>query len=98
MGFIFFVKFHLWKITDNFVVGGGIVLSKKQSNNVIVRKPFDLAEAIILLDVYITYCKNGLTNSEAAVIASNRLRTFARKRGLEIDNILKKIISLHYFS
>lgn len=94
MGFIFFVKFHLWKITDNFVVGGGIVLSKKQSNNVIVRKPFDLAEAIILLDVYITYCKNGLTNSEAAVIASNRLRTFARKRGLEIDDGFRSSIGI----
>lgn len=60
-------------------------MSNKTDNVILSPKPFDLQEAVALLDVYLTYCKKGCTNTEAARIASQRLRALAIKNGFVID-------------
>lgn len=64
------------------------------SNNVVSRKPFDLQEAVVLLDVYLSIKNKGATNAKSAEIASRRLRYLARKRGMVIDDAFRSSIGL----
>ena len=50
------------------------------------RKPFDIPESVILLDVYLLERKNQLTRTEASTIASKRLRNLAVQRGISISD------------
>lgn len=45
------------------------------------RKPFDLQEAVVLLDVYLSEVKNGSSLTKAAKIASGRLHALAENKG-----------------
>ena len=61
-------------------------MNKKQNSGIVRRKPFDLQEAVILLDVYLSCYKTGVSIAEAAEVASQRLRALAFKRGMVIDD------------
>ena len=50
------------------------------------RKPFDVQEAVILLDVYLDGQRNQLKRTETAKIASERLRSFAARRGMTVSD------------
>ena len=41
-----------------------------EKNDTGIRKGFDLQEAVILLDIYLKFVKNGVSNTAAAKIAS----------------------------
>ena len=56
------------------------------SNTFINKKPFDVQEAVVLLDVYLHEKKNNLRRTEAAQIASRRLRALAARRGMEVSD------------
>ena len=68
-------------------------MSHKQTDEIVRRKPFDLQEAVILLDVYLSYYKTGATNTEASEVASLRLRKLAQDRGMIIDDSFRSAIS-----
>lgn len=69
-------------------------MSKKSNNELIGRKPFDLQEAVVLLDVYLSFNKKGSSNVEAAEVASRRLRKLARDRGMIIDAAFRSIVGI----
>lgn len=48
-------------------------MSTIEKDNVISRKPFDLQEAIVLLDVYLSFYKKGAANTMSSKIARNGL-------------------------
>ena len=56
------------------------------SNTIINVKPFDVQEAVILLDVYLHEKKNNLRRTESAQIASRRLRELAARRSMEVSD------------
>ncbi len=61
---------------------------------IIDRKPFDIQEAVILLDVYLFEKNNRLKRTEAAKIASERLRNFAAKRGMTVSDSFRSPMGL----
>ncbi len=61
-------------------------MNKKQDSEIVRRKPFDLQEAVILLDVYLSYYKTGVSITESAEVASQRLRALTLKHGMVIDD------------
>lgn len=61
-------------------------MNKKQDSEIVRRKPFDLKEAVILLDVYLSYYKTGVSITESAEVASQRLRALTLKHGMVIDD------------
>lgn len=63
-------------------------------NEIVSRKAFDLQEAVVLLDVYLSIRRKGVANAEAAEIASQRLRSLARKRGMAIDDAFRSAMGL----
>ena len=69
-------------------------MSKIEKDNGISRKPFDLQEAIVLLDVYLSFYKKGATNTESAKIASKRLRALAISRGYQIDEAFRSSMGI----
>lgn len=66
----------------------------KKKVEAVERKPFDLQEAVILLDVYLLEKKNNLMRTEAAAIASKRLRKFAERRGMTISDSFRSPMGL----
>ena len=60
-------------------------MNKKQDSQTVRRKPFDLQESVILLDAYLSFYKTGVSITESAEVASQRLRALAFKRGMVID-------------
>lgn len=58
--------------------------SEKKILSPLVRKSFDLQEAVVLLDVYLTEVKHGSSLAKAAELASGRLRALAGRN----ENIL----------
>lgn len=50
------------------------------------KKPFDVQEAVVLLDVYLYGKSNHLKGTDVARIASERLRTLATHRGMSITD------------
>ena len=69
-------------------------MSKASNSEIISRKPFDLQEAVVLLDVYLSFNKKGSTNIEAAEVASQRLRDLACKRGMVIDDSFRSTMGI----
>lgn len=63
-------------------------------DSIIDRKPFDIQEAVILLDVYLFEKNNRLKRTEAARIASERLRNFAVKRGMTVSDSFRSPMGL----
>lgn len=61
-------------------------MNKKQDSEIVRRKPFDLKEAVILLDIYLFCHKTGVSITEAAKAASQRLRALAFNSGMLIDD------------
>ena len=47
----------------------------------LIKRPFDLQEAVVLLDVYLSMVKNGVPITKAAEKASVRLRNLAKSSG-----------------
>lgn len=58
----------------------------KDSKEPLNKRPFDLQEAVILLDVYLSMVKNGASITKAAEKASVRLRNLAKKNGYVISD------------
>ena len=57
----------------------------KDGQSLLIRKPFDLQEAVVLLDIYLSVVKKGGTLTQASGIASARLRNLAVKNGYKIS-------------
>lgn len=68
-------------------------MSTIEKDNVISRIPFDLQEAIVLLDVYLFY-KKGATNTTSSKIALKRLRALAILRGYQIDEAFRSSMGI----
>ena len=66
----------------------------QSSYGIVGRKNFDIQEAVVLLDVYLSVKKQGKTNVEAARIASQRLRALARSRGMAVDSAFRSTMGL----
>lgn len=58
-------------------------------DGIVDRKSVDIQEAVILLDVYLREKKNNLSRTEAAQIASQRLRALAVRRGMEVSDLFR---------
>ena len=65
-----------------------------EENKIIERKPFDIQEAVLLLDVYLEGKQKGITNTEAAHIASKRLRELAVNRGFKVASSFRSPMGL----
>lgn len=57
----------------------------KDGQSLLIRKPFDLQEAVVLLDIYLSVVKKGGTLTQASGIASARLRNLAVNNGYKIS-------------
>lgn len=66
----------------------------RNDNSPFRRKPFDLQEAVVLLDVYLSVVKNGHSQAEAAVEASKRLRSMAIRNGNAISDSFRSTTGL----
>ena len=61
-----------------------------QDNDSIVRKPFDLQEAVVLLDDYLRGVEAGMSNWDIAEVASQHLRNLANERGMTVDDSFRR--------
>lgn len=61
-------------------------MNNRQDSEIVRRKPFDLQEAVILPDAYLSCYKTGASNTETAEATSQRLRALALERGMMIDD------------
>lgn len=52
----------------------------------LIKRPFDLQEAVVLLDVYLSMVKNGVPITKAAEKASVRLRNLAKGNGYAVSD------------
>lgn len=69
-------------------------MNKKQDSEIVRRKPFDLQGAVILLDAYLSFYKTGMSITESAEVASQRLRALAFKRGMVIDDSFRSAMGI----
>ena len=53
-----------------------------KDSGIISRKPFDLQEAVVLLDVFLSAKKKNVTNKQAVEEASVKLRALAERHGM----------------
>lgn len=60
--------------------------ARKDSREPLNKRPFDLQEAVVLLDVYLDMVKNGTSITKAAEKASVRLRSLAKRNGYVISD------------
>ena len=60
--------------------------ARKDSREPLNKRPFDLQEAVVLLDVYLDMVKNGTSITKAAEKASVRLRNLAKRNGYVISD------------
>ena len=60
--------------------------ASKDSGAPLNKRPFDLQEAVVLLDVYLSLVKNGTSITKAAEEASVRLRNLAKRNGYVISD------------
>jgi len=58
----------------------------KGSSGPLIKRPFDLQEAVVLLDVYLSMVKDGIPITKAAEKASVRLRNLAKSNGHAISD------------
>lgn len=61
-------------------------MKNEKSQSFLGRKLFDLQEAVVLLDVYLTEVKQGSSFTSAAELASGRLRVLAEENGKILDD------------
>ena len=61
---------------------------------IIDKKPFDIQEAVILLDVYLVEQSDHLKRIEAAKIASKRLRSLATRHGMTVSDSFRSPMGL----
>ena len=71
-------------------------MAKRKTNDKspIIRKPFDLQEAVVLLDIYLQLVKNGSSLAQASEVASVQLRSLAIHRGYLIDDSFRSAMGL----
>ena len=60
--------------------------ARKDSREPLNKRPFDLQEAVVLLDVYLDTVKNRTSITKAAEQASVRLRNLAKRNGYVISD------------
>ena len=60
--------------------------ARKDSREPLNKRPFDLQEAIVLLDVYLDMVRNGTSITKASEKASVRLRNLAKRNGYVISD------------
>ena len=65
-----------------------------KNNDSIIRKPFDLQEAVVLLDDYMSGVEAGMSNWAIAEIASQHLRNLAKDRGMKVDDSFRSPVGL----
>ena len=65
-----------------------------QDNDSIVRKPFDLQEAVVLLDDYLRGVEAGMSNWDIAEVASQHLRNLANEHGMKVDDSFRSPVGL----
>lgn len=65
-----------------------------ENEEIISRKPFDIQEAVVLLDVYLLEKENNLSRTEATGIASVRLRNLAVQRGMVVSASFRSPVGL----
>lgn len=56
-------------------------MQPQNSGTLLIKRPFDLYEAVVLLDVYLSMVKKGMPITKAAETASVRLRSLATSKG-----------------
>ena len=61
-------------------------MNSQSSGEFLIKRPFDLQEAVVLLDVYLNVVKNGVPVIKAAEKASVRLRNLARSNGYAVSD------------
>lgn len=61
-------------------------MNPPNSGEFLIKRPFDLQEAVVLLDVYLSVVKNGVPITKAAEKASVRLRNLARSNGYAVSD------------
>ena len=66
----------------------------KQPESIIDKKPFDIQEAVVLLDVYLLEKHDHLKRIEAARIASHKLRDLAARRGMTVSESFRSSTGL----
>ena len=59
-------------------------MKPQDSGAFLIKRPFDLQEAVVLLDVYLSMVKNGVPITKAAEKASVRLRNLAKSNGYAV--------------
>lgn len=62
------------------------MLSRKDPKEPLCKRPFDLQEAVVLMDVYLDMVRNGASITKAAEKASVRLRNLAQRNGYAISD------------
>ena len=53
------------------------------------QQPWDIYEAVLLLDIFLQYQSGEITKKEAIQRASKKLRRMAKNRGLNIDDTFR---------
>ena len=61
-------------------------MKPQSSGAFLIKRPFDLQEAVVLLDVYLSMVKNGVPITMAAEKASVRLRNLAKSNGYAVSD------------
>lgn len=64
------------------------------SGALLIKRPFDLQEAVLLLDVYLSMVKNGVPIMKAAEKASVRLRSLAKNKDYEVSDSYRSAVGL----
>ena len=70
------------------------MLTYTEDTSSLVKRPFDLQEAVVLLDVYLNTVKQGRSVTQAAETASLRLRSLAKRRGYNISDSYRSVEGL----
>lgn len=68
--------------------------ARKEPGEPLSKRPFDLQEAAVLLDVYLDMVKNGTSITKAAEKASLRLRDLAKRNGYVIGDSYRSTVGL----
>ncbi len=76
------------------MVQEGLVIMSQSKEKIVNKKPFDIQEAVILLDVYLLEKRNHLTRTEASRIASGRLRNLAKQHGMTVSESFRSPMGL----
>lgn len=66
-------------------------MNPPSSGEFLIKRPFDLQEAVVLLDVYLSVVKNGVPITKAAEKASVRLRNLARSNGYGVSDSYRSV-------